>query len=238
MEYTRLGATDLEVSRLGLGTVQLGMPYGLGLPAPPDDEQCLALLHRCRDQGITYFDTAAAYGRSEEILGKAFPHKAKDGLIIATKVTLSPDNKPPRLSGAPLRQHLENSLRQSIARLGRDPLDLVQFHNAGDDFAGDDLTEMADDFTRRGLVRYWGATTYGDSAPLQALQWPRLQTLQVAYSALDRRMAQHVFPRCKARNAGLILRSVFLKGILSRAGQALPPPVADDMQSGSKQQQG
>ena len=53
MNYGNLGETDLEVSRVGLGTVEIGLPYGIGLPDPPPDDECISLLHAAFDRGIT-----------------------------------------------------------------------------------------------------------------------------------------------------------------------------------------
>ena len=63
METVDFGTTGLRCSRLGLGTVELGLPYGLSKESPPDDAACIRLLHQAVDGGVTYSDTAAAYGR-------------------------------------------------------------------------------------------------------------------------------------------------------------------------------
>jgi len=222
----RLGTTDIEVSGAGLGTVQLGMPYGLGLPDPPADGEAVDFLHRALDLGITYFDTAAVYGRSEELLGMAL-----DGLaqrpIVATKVTLRPDAADSPLGGAALRAHIEASVQRSLARLRVEHLDLLQIHSVDDAFASDGLLATMADLCRRGQVRYWGATTYGLQAPQEALEHAdTFRTLQVAYSALDRRLDREVMPRCRALGVGIILRSVFLQGVLSDRRHSLPQHLA------------
>ena len=80
MRRRLLGPTDLAVSPLGLGTVQLGMRYGYDNAPPPSDSDVLRLIHHALDSGINFLDTAAAYGRGEELVGKACArrHQALD----------------------------------------------------------------------------------------------------------------------------------------------------------------
>jgi aryl-alcohol dehydrogenase-like predicted oxidoreductase len=223
MKQRRLGNTDLEVSALGLGTVELGMPYGIGNPAPPPDAQCIYLLRWAFDQGITFFDTAAGYGRSEELLGRAFGG-ASPRPTIATKVTVYRAEDDKLLAGKELASHLEHSLLSSLNLLGAEELDLLQVHAPGQGaFIGPDLLELMDSYTRRGLVRHWGASTYGPEQPGEALAHaPPIRTLQVAYNLLDRGLAEVIFPSCQSLGVGVVLRSVFLKGALSHRLDALP----------------
>ncbi|MFA6109125.1 MAG: aldo/keto reductase [Candidatus Latescibacterota bacterium] len=226
METRLLGTTDLQVSRLGLGTVELGMPYGLGLPEPPDDDTCIRFLHQAYDAGITFVDTAAAYGRSEELIGRAFGGNSKRP-VIATKVALRPAGSEARLHGTALKEHVEGSVRRSLARLQIPVLDLLQVHSADERFVDAEFLELAEDLTGRGLVRYWGASTYGETAPLEVLDWPVVfRSLQVAYNLLDRRLDAQVLPRCRQQGVGVLFRSVLLQGVLSDRWQTLPPRLA------------
>ena len=213
----------MQVSPIGLGTVQLGMSYGIGKPSPPADDECVKLLHRACEAGINYIDTAAGYGRSEELVGKAFAEFTPQP-IIATKVALRKNQQDPEnLQGALLRQHIEESVLQSLKRLGSETLDLLQLHIASDRFIVPELLESMDNLSSRGLVRYWGASTYGQIAPMEVLASPeRFYTLQVAYSILDRRQEDQVIPHCKEQGVGLVLRSVFLQGALSDRAYRLP----------------
>lgn len=223
MELRALGNTDLQISPLGLGTVQLGMPYGIGLPEPPPEPECIHFLRRAFAAGITFFDTAAAYGRSEELIGRAFAGSASRP-VIATKVLLREPGSPTMLRGQALRQQVEASVRRSLQRLGIEAIDLLQIHSVENRFVGPEILELIEDLTRRGWVRYWGASTYGEEASLEVLAVPNhLRTLQVAYSALDRRLEKRVFPACRQQGTGLILRSIFLKGVLSERFIFLPP---------------
>lgn len=230
-----LGTTNLEVSALGLGTVELGMPYGIGDPAPPPDTECIRLLHRAFEAGITYFDTAAGYGRSEELLGKAFSSWATRP-VIATKATIHQREDGTLLAGPALFHHLEDSVLNSLRQLGMQELDLVQIHApANGRFVGSELLAAMAELTRRGLVRYWGASTYGEEQPQQVLQHENeIRTLQVAYNLLDRRLKHPIFRSCAALGVGLILRSVFLKGVLSDRLERLPETLAPIRRAGQQ----
>jgi len=226
MEYLALGTTSFKVSRIGLGTVQLGLPYDIGLPPPPAAAECIRLLRAAHDAGITYFDTAAVYGRSEELVGKAFAGVAKKP-VLATKVGLrgGPEGTP--LAGAALRRHLEESVTNSLRLLAVERLDLLQIHSVVDDVLPEELPQAMADLQGGGLVRHWGASTYGEAGSLAVLAHAGLfRTLQVAYNLLDRRMGKQVLPRCRELGVGRILRSVFLKGVLSNRARQLPKHLA------------
>ena len=226
MQDRSLGTTELEVTPVGFGTVELGMPYEVGLPPPPSTAASIALLRRAYEAGINYFDTAPVYGNSEELVGKAFSH-LREKPILATKVTLKADAKGPHLAGAALRQHLETSVLNSLEKLELERIELLQIHSVEENFATEELLDIADDFCSRGLVRYWGATTYGKTAPMEALDYAEhFRVLQVAYNVLDRRMEKQVFPRSRQVGTGVVLRSAFLKGALSERVDRLPAHLA------------
>ena len=221
METRTLGSTDLRVSALGLGTVELGIPYGIGQPPPPDDDTCLRLLHRARDEGVTYIDTAPAYGRSEELVGRAFPG-GRD-VVVATKVSLRDDSGallPPQL----LSRAISDSVDRSRRRLSAETLDLLQIHNLGEGELGEALLAAMAEQVEAGHVRHWGVSTYGRLAPREALRHRRsIDVLQVAYSILDRTLEEEILPRCREQDVGLVVRSVFLQGVLSARRRDLGP---------------
>ncbi|MEW6754092.1 MAG: aldo/keto reductase [Candidatus Latescibacterota bacterium] len=225
MEYAALGNTHLRVSRLGLGTVELGMPYGVGLPDPPPDSQCYRLLEAACHAGITFFDTAAAYGRSEEIVGRALGGRPE--VVVATKVGIGRPDGPGPLQGAALRRQLDESVGRSLRLLRADSLSLVQLHSLDPAWLTGDLLEAMADLSRRGWVRHWGASTYGEeaAAAVMALGEP-FRALQVAYNALDRRLGRSALPAARRAGLGIILRSAFLKGVLSERLHRLPASLA------------
>jgi diketogulonate reductase-like aldo/keto reductase len=143
--------------------------------------------------GINFIDTPAEYGRSEELVGKACAGAAPTP-IICTKIALF-DKSPAAVSEENLFQHLAHHLEKSRQRLQLDTPDLVKLHSLSTPFVTDELTDALASFVERGWVRYWGVTTYGLEAPLDALRYPEhFRSLQVAYSALDRTLEDTLFP--------------------------------------------
>jgi aryl-alcohol dehydrogenase-like predicted oxidoreductase len=212
----------LRLSALGLGTVQLGMAYGWDQQPPPSDHRVISLIRRALELGINYIDTAAEYGRSESLVGRACAGLTRRP-VIATKLSIREADSTRLLTGQALRQSVQQSLSQSLHRLGVDVLDLVQLHSLDTRFATPELLELLAQYNQRGWVRYWGVTTYGEEAPLDALDHPELIcALQIPYSALDRRMERKVIPRAQAQGTGVILRSIFLQGVLSHRLDSLP----------------
>ncbi len=226
MQYANLGRTNLRLSALGLGTVQLGMAYGWDQQPPPPDHRAIGLIRRALDLGVNYIDTAAAYGRSESLVGRACAGRTRRP-VIATKLSIRDPSSTRLLTGQALRQSVEQALHQSLQTLGVDGLDLVQLHSLNARFATPELLDLLAHYCQRGWVRYWGVTTYGEEAPLNALNHPELiSALQIPYSALDRQMERKVFPRARAQGMGVVLRSVFLQGVLSHRLDSLPASLA------------
>ncbi len=216
-----LGTSGITVSRLGLGTVQLGMPYGLDGAAPPEDQECIALIRRAVDAGIQFIDTAAAYGRSEMLVGKACAGLPNPP-VICTKVTL-----PSTQDGPQLIAHIEEQLEQSRRLLALDQLPLVMLHSQQGPFTHPALFEALEIFCARGWVCQWGVSTYGTVAPLHALEFPTVfAALQVPFNVLDRQCEQLLFPRAAACGTGIVVRSIFLQGILGERFPQLPSALA------------
>lgn len=231
MRYRQLGKTDLRLSELSLGTVALGMPYGLDAQAPgaggappPTDSEAIALIHHAFDRGVNFFDTARAYGRSEELLGKALRDR-RHKVLVATKVTCQ-NKDGVALVGPELAEQMARSLHTSLRLLGTDYVDLLLLHSASTDLLenSDAIAELKR-FRAQGKARFIGASTYGTAAPRIAIA-QGVDALQAAFNILDQRLAAEVFPCAKAAGAGIIVRSVFLKGALSPRAEYLPARLA------------
>ena len=226
MRYRQLGKTELRLSELSLGTVALGMPYGLdaadearGAP-PPADSEAVALVHHAIERGINFFDTARVYGRSEEILGKALRGR-RHAVMLATKISCH-DADGRAMSGRELARAMTRSLHTSLRRLGTDYVDLLLLHSASGDLLQDSAAiDLLKGFRAQGKTRYIGASTYGIAAPRAAIA-QGVDALQVAFNILDQRLADELFDIAQAAGTGLIVRSVFLKGVLSPRAEFLP----------------
>lgn len=229
MEYRTLGRTGLQVSALALGTVELGMEYGINAPGQsgrPQEDAAVHLVHAALDAGINFIDTARAYGESERVLGRALSGR-RDRVILCTKV----DPRPPGggvLTGVELRHLMHTSLETSLRLLQTDYVDVWMIHSIDEALLErhDLLREIFLDARKQGKIRWSGASFYGVALPLAALQLDLFDVIQVAYSVLDRRLDAEVLPLARANKAGVVARSVLLKGVLTERGDHLPARLA------------
>jgi aryl-alcohol dehydrogenase-like predicted oxidoreductase len=223
MDYIQLGTTDLRVSRLGVGTAAFGLD-GYGITAPGegsvDPAEGIANIHRAVEGGVNFFDTAPAYGRSEELLGEALAdHK---DCWVATKVPI-PENLD-EISQSELTQRVNKSLDESLRRLRKEMLDVVQIHNATVHVLQQgNMVSCLERAREAGRLRYIGASVYGEEAALATIRTGKIQILQVALSLLDQRMCEKVIPEARTGGLGVLTRSALLKGALTKRAQWLPP---------------
>ena len=224
MDYRTLGKTGLQVSHLAVGTVSLGVNYGIGVPGDsgrPDESDAVHVLRDAADAGINLFDTAPAYGQSENQLGKALG--SRSDCYIATKVSIPKAESGSMLRGQRMRDEIEASLKESLLALQRPVLDLVQIHNATVELIEDgEMLEVLRAAQRGGRLHFLGASVYSEAEALAVINAECFDTLQVAYSILDQRMARKVFPAARRAGVGIIVRSALLKGALTAKAQWLP----------------
>lgn len=186
MNYRELGATGLRISEIGFGCGNIG-----GLMVRGTFEEQVAAVSRAVDLGINYFDTAPDYGRgqSETNLGRVLAHLKPD-VHVGTKVRVNPENL------GDLEGFVTSSLETSLARLGRERVDLLQLHTpvvtGGQDVTPDDVLRtggIADVFEKlrsRGLVRFLGITGLGDTAAIKTvIESRRFDTVQAYYNLLN-----------------------------------------------------
>lgn len=210
-----------SLSRLMLGTVQFGMPYGVanrtGQPTEGDVREIVAAAF---DGGVNCFDTAAAYGTSEEVLGRVLSDlRLTDRVVVVTKVrALTPDEaSDPRLAARAITDSVETS-RQ---RLGIETLPVVLFHREPDAAQADALRQLRD----RGWVRYVGVSCDNVAGPARAFaESGEFDALQIPANVLDRRHSRSgLLETVAARDVALFVRSVYLQGLLVMPEPAIPP---------------
>ena len=215
MKQNFLGKTGIKVSHIALGTVELGIEYGIPSPSSkkPDHQKSIEILNYALKCGITFFDTAPAYGKSELLLGEVC--NSNQDVIIATKIGV-PKKEEDR------NQYVTHSLETSIRNLGRNHLDIVQIHNATTDtFQDSDLLNTLVHAKDKGLIRYLGASVYEPEEALAAIDSDDIDIIQVAYNILDQRM-KDIISEAKTKGMGTISRSVYLKGVLTKRVEYLP----------------
>jgi len=222
MQSTTLGSTNLNTSRIGLGTVEIGLPYGIGINSLPSDKEAERILKTAVDLGITYFDTARGYGVAEERIGKSGISRSPN-VVIGTKCAqfLEQGEDP---HSDELAQRINREVEESLRNLQIDSLQLLQLHGGNEEqIKRGELTDILRRLQEQGKIQHFGIATRGEQAPLAAIDSGSFATIQTAYSILDQRMATQVLPRARQNNIGIINRSVLLKGALTPAAWQLPP---------------
>ena len=226
MRTRRLGRTGWLASEISLGTVELGLDYGIapvGADARPDPSAAERLLHRALDLGVNVIDTARAYGEREAIIGRALQARRRE-YFLASKVSTFERQG---LSGAALAGAVTASVHQSLRALRTDSIDLMMLHTVGAQaIESGEIVELLEPFREAGHIRFLGASVYGEEAALLAIRSGRYDCLQIAYNALDRRPEARVLQEAQARDVGIMVRSVLLKGALTHRYRLLPDALA------------
>ena len=215
MERTRLGATDLELTPVGVGTAPIGSgrdwPVWWG-PQPVADS--IAAIHRALDLGVNWIDTAPFYGwgRAEEIVAQALKGRGDDVLVF-TKCGTFPDAEGSRedLSPDSVRADVEASLR----RLRRDRLDLVQFHDVDLRTPIEESWGELQILIGEGKVRYGGISNHPAETVERALEVGPVAALQYQYSLLHREHDHDILPLAEQHNIGVLAWSPLASGFLA-----------------------
>ena len=212
-----LGHTELLVSEMGFGGVEIGLEYGIQVRSKnnlPDPAVAIGIVQRAIEMGVNVIDTARGYGASERLIGNAIS-TIRDQLVVMTKVSCPGKD----MHGVALRDLITESLETSLGELQTSYVDVLSVHSASTlILARGDVVDCVDRLRLAGKVRYVGATVYTIQEALAALEDPRIDVLQVAYSLLDPSMADQVIPLAVRRGVGIIARSVLHRGVLTAKG--------------------
>lgn len=219
MRYRRLGASDLDVSEIALGS---WLTYGVGVEA----ESARACLDRAFDLGINFIDTANIYGRgaAESFLGEALAGRPRDSYILATKLFFPMTETDSGLSAA----QVEKQLDASLARLKTDFVDLYQCHRYDE---GTPLEETMQALTRAvesGKARAIGFSEWPADKIAAAIEMTgvaRFVSSQPQYSLLWRAPEKEVIPLSAANGISQIVWSPLAQGVLTgKYTPGAPPP--------------
>lgn len=228
MQYTRLGRTGLQVSRLCLGTMTFGLQC--------DEPTSMAILDRAADGGITFIDTADVYplggtpetiGRTEEIVGRWLRGR-RDRFILATKCFGR--SGPARWDQGNSRKHILDAVDASLRRLQTDYIDLYQLHGPDPSTPIDETLKALDDLVRWGKVRYVGCSNFLSYQVARAigrsetLSLARFDSVQPRYNLLFREFERELLPLCLEEGIGVIPYNPIAGGLLSGKHHAGTPP--------------
>ncbi|CAM2151457.1 1-deoxyxylulose-5-phosphate synthase YajO [Pararobbsia alpina] len=223
MEFTKLGRTGVEVSRICLGCMSYGAPDRGTHAWTLDEDKSRPFIKKALDLGINFFDTANVYsaGTSEEIVGRALTEYAKrDEIVLATKVHGRMHEGP---NGAGLsRKAIMSEIDASLRRLGTDYVDLYQIHRWDYTTPIEETMEALHDLVKAGKVRYIGASSMYAWQFAKALHvaerhnWTRFVTMQNYVNLLYREEEREMLPLCEAEGVGVIPWSPLARGRLTR----------------------
>ncbi|SJM49798.1 Oxidoreductase [Actinomycetales bacterium JB111] len=221
MEFARLGASGLSVSRVGLGLNNLGRPGTV----TEGQEGASALVHAAIDAGITLFDTANSYGRepglSETLLGEALKGQ-RDNVVVATKFGMKAnDDEGPDFGARGSRRFIKQAVENSLRRLQTDRIDLYQYHTPDAETPIDETIAALDDLIREGKVLYVGHSNFSgwqiaDAAHVaESLGTTRFVSAQNHYNLIDRRAEQEVLPAAEHFGLGVLPFFPLANGLLT-----------------------
>lgn len=227
MEYTKLGNSGIEVSRLCLGCMSFGDPASKMHAWTLDPDQSEAIIRHALDLGINFFDTANCYsaGTSEEYLGRAIKRNvARDKVVLASKVYFN--------EGALSAKAIEREIEGTLRRLGTDYLDLYIIHRFDYGTPVEETMEALHKLVKAGKVRALGASAmygyqfYNMQLAARDNGWTAFSSMQNHYNPLYREDERELIPVCRQINVALTPYSPLAAGRCAR-----PNWEADTMRS-------
>jgi aryl-alcohol dehydrogenase-like predicted oxidoreductase len=211
MQKRTLGKSGLEVSALGFGC--MGISFGYGAAASREDG--LAIIRAAFDEGVTFFDTAEAYGpfTNEELVGEALG-PVRDQVVIATKFGFRFEGgKQAGLDSRP--SHIREVAEASLKRLKTDRIDLLYQHRVDPNVPIEDVAGAMQDLIREGKVRHFGLSEAGVQTIRRAHAVQRVAALQSEYSLWWREPEKDVLPTLQELGIGFVPFSPLGKGFLT-----------------------
>ena len=209
MDLRPLGRTGWNVSSISFGAWAIGGTWG-----PVEDGDSLGALHRAVDLGVNFFDTADVYGdgHSEQLLGR-LRRERSEPIVIATKAgrRLNPHN-----ADGYNRANLTAFVERSLKNLQVDALDLVQLHCPPTDvYYRPEVFAVMDDLVKAGKIRFYGVSVERVEEALKAIEYPKVQSVQIIYNIFRQRPAELFFKEAKRKQVGILARLPLSSGMLA-----------------------
>jgi aryl-alcohol dehydrogenase-like predicted oxidoreductase len=212
MQKRKLGKSNLEVSALGLGCMGMSFAYG----PPPDKQEMISLIRSAVERGVTFFDTAEAYGpfTNEELVGEALaPFHGQ--VVIATKFGFKLGPNGEQLGQDSRPEHIKQVAEASLKRLQIDAIDLFYQHRVDTEVPIEDVAGAVQDLIREGKVKHFGLSEAGVQTIRRAHAVQPVTALQSEYSLWWRRPEEEVLPALEELGIGFVPFSPLGKGFLT-----------------------
>jgi aryl-alcohol dehydrogenase-like predicted oxidoreductase len=216
MHKRKLGKSGLEVSALGLGCMGMSFSYG----PPKDKQKMIELLRAAVEEGVTFFDTAEAYGpfTNEELVGEALA-PVRHKVVIATKFGFDTKIDPRGTKGAPKLnsrpKHIREVAEASLKRLRTDVIDLFYQHRVDPEVPIEDVAGTVMELIQEGKVRHFGLSEAGVKTVRRAHAIQPVAALQSEYSLWWRRPEEEMLPALEELGIGLVPYSPLGRGFLT-----------------------
>src|SRR5436309_1039897 len=215
MQKRKLGNSNLEVSALGLGCMGMSFSYG----PPKDKQEMTALLRAAVERGVTFFDTAEAYGpyANEELVGEALePFRGQ--VVIATKFGWKIDPNTRKSVGLDSRpEQIRAVAEASLERLRVDAIDLFYQHRVDPEVRIEEVAGAVKDLIKEGKVKHFGLSEAGAKTIRRAHAVQPVAAVQSEYSLWTRTPEAEVLPTCEELGIGFVPFSPLGKGFLTGA---------------------
>ena len=210
MQKRKLGNGGLEVSAIGLGCMGLSFAYGPAL----EKQSAISLLRSAFDNGVTFFDTAEAYGpfANEELLGEALA-PIRDQVVIATKFGFKDGQPPTGMDSRPER--IRAVADAALKRLRTDHIDLFYQHRVDPKVPMEDVAGAVKELIREGKVKHFGLSEAGTASIRRAHAVQPVAALQSEYSLWWREPETEVLPTCEQLGIGFVPFSPLGRGFLT-----------------------
>jgi aryl-alcohol dehydrogenase-like predicted oxidoreductase len=210
MKHRELGKSGLEVSALGMGCMGLNFAYGPGV----DEQSGIAVIRAAYDLGVTFFDTAEAYGpfKNEEVVGKALG-PVRDKVVIATKFGFK--NGVPSAGMDSRPERIREVAEASLKRLDIERIDLFYQHRVDPNVPVEDVAGAVRDLIQAGKVKHFGLSEAGVQTIRRAHAVQPVTVLQSEYSMWWREPEAEILPVCEELGIGFVPFSPLGRGFLT-----------------------
>jgi aryl-alcohol dehydrogenase-like predicted oxidoreductase len=227
MQKRTLGTAGPEVSALGYGSMGLHFAYG---PAV-DERSAIAVIRAAYELGVTFFDTAEAYGpfTSEEVVGKALA-PMRDQVVIATKFGFKNGVPAQGMDSRP--EHIREVTEAALQRLNTDRIDLLYQHRVDPNVPIEEVAGAVRDLISAGKVKYFGLSEAGAQSIRRAHAVQPVTALQSEYSLWWREPETAVFPTLEELGIGFVPFSPLGRGFLTGKMDATTAFAAGDIRAG------
>ena len=216
LETRRLGRSDLEITKVGIGTAPIGSTANWRVYWGPQDEKtAIRAIQTALHAGVNWIDTAPFYGwgKAEEIVGKAVKDRREE-VYIFTKCGTIPDGKGGSTENLK-PDTIEREVEASLGRLQTDYIDLLQFHDADPTTPVEDSWRALQELVRVGKVRYGGLSNHTVDLIERALKVGPVTSNQVQYNPLQRKIEKDILPFSQRNSIGVLGWGSLAEGFLT-----------------------